>query len=545
MKRYLRRKGYKIVSNENYLIKNLNPTPVSSIDPTVYSIASGLIISGVRYNEGITLIERPWSDVIGLLCVCKMLGSSSVGVKEISGDKLLCEVYLPQNIDPWKHLDPVGIGIWCMLSGAHYGTGFLLHVHENFHDNLKGDVASLNGKYHWDIKIGDDFVYVPLGSPVVRLSSPYIHEYYHRRVGVTEDLCGAWLKSQSWYNDVEAIRKSAVHPFIKRNPFKVSMYQSMDDAQRKKYLLAVFSQVRVRGFPYVYLSNGEREECFNLMKKASINVGDNNCLKFNNACNSLPNSFMNHRYKLRVKNELSPWEIFNNDKLLKKVLNAQLRINTGIRDTNIRWALSTYSTQALGQFNPLFAKFFCDLYCVPCGVVLDPCAGFGSRLCGCVSSGRTYIGIDPSTDTYRALREMIDWFESIRITKCSIFHGCGEDPKLYKDIEADMAITSPPYFDREEYSYEDTQSFKKYTDIESWIKGFLFPMIRNVYITLKSGCVFVLNVDNVGEYDMINPTLDILKRIGFLLEKTFYSDALTRPGTEKKSTEPYFILRKK
>jgi hypothetical protein len=331
---------------------------------------------------------------------------------------------------------------------------------------------------------------------------------------------------------------------IKRKPFTGNMYRDLDDVQKKRYLMAVFSQVRVHGFPYIHITDKEREDCFENMKRSSIKVGENNCLKYNSTCNALPNSFMNHRYKLRVKNELSPVEVFSNDKLLKKVLKVQLRGNTNIKDSNIRGALSTYGTQAVGQFNPLFAKFFCDQYCVSGGTVVDPCAGFGARLCGCVSSGRKYIGIDPSTETYLALKELILWFESRGASGCSVKQGCGEDPELYNDVRADMVITSPPYFDREEYSDEDTQSFKRYPDVGSWLNRFLLPMIENVHSVLKSGCVFVLNIDDVDESDITDPAVKISKEIGFLLEKTYYSNMLTRPGTRKKSTEPYFVFRK-
>jgi DNA modification methylase len=507
-------------------------------------MVAGLTLSGVQSCGDVVCVEEPWADIVGLLCTHMMLGQYSKGIREIKRDKIVYESVIPYNVSPWEHLGPEGIGIWCMLSGARYGTGFLLHVPGVYAADLQNSVARLNEKCRWDIKIGNKFIYVPVGSSVVRASSPYIHEYYYKRVGIPEKACGSWLRAQSWYNEIERLRKESVHPLISRKPFIGSVYRAFDDMQKKQYLLAVFNQVRVRGFPYVSITDEERQNSFELMKKAAIKVDENKCLKYNNTYNVLPNSFMNHRYRLRVKNESSPLEVFHDDRRLKRVLKVQLSGNTNINDSNIRAALSTYETQAVGQFNPLFAKFFCELYCVPGGTVMDPCAGFGARLCGCVAAGRKYIGVDPSTDTYLALQELIAWFRGKDALDCSVIHGCGEDPTLYDGLQADMAITSPPYFDREEYSEEDTQSSKRYPAIDVWLSGFLAPMIRNTYNVLRPGCVFVLNIDNVEKSVIIDPAVSLSRDVGFQLEKTYYSSTLIRPGTKSKSSEPFFVFRK-
>lgn len=542
--RYLKRHGYTPVISDGYLIKNNELISDIDFGPKINSIAAGLVLSGACMGEHSMSITKSWSEIVGVLCAYMMLRPYSVGIKAVSGDKLLYECSLLFEGSPWDAIGPEGIGIWCMLSGARYGTGFLIHIPPMHMNRLQDNVMMLNQKYRWDFKIGKNFIYVPAGSSAVRVASPYIHEHYFHRIGVSADKCGMWIKEQPWYDELEKIRIKAVHPFIKRVPFTGAMYRAFDDEQKKKYLAAVFDQVRVRGFPYVLITDKDRENLFENMKRSTTKVDDDNYLKYNNSCNALPNSFMNHRYKLRVKKELSPLEVFSDDRLLKKVLHIQLRGDTDIKDSNIRGALSTYGTQAVGQFNPLFAKFFCDLYCIPGGLVIDPCAGFGSRLCGCISSGRRYRGIDPSTETYTALKEMILWFEKRGILGNIVRQGCGEDPELYQDVQADMAITSPPYFDREEYSYEDTQSFKKYPSIEGWLKSFLTPLIENVYSVLKPMCVFVLNIDDVEKSDIIDPSVKIAKDIGFLLEKTYYSNILTRPGTKKKSIEPYFVFRK-
>ena len=49
----------------------------------------------------------------------------------------------------------------------------------------------------------------------------------------------------------------------------------------------------------------------------------------------------------------------------------------------------------------------------------------------------------------------------------------------------DSIFTSPPYFDVEKYSDEETQSYKRYTTIDSWNKNFLHKTIGKLIPTLK------------------------------------------------------------
>ena len=46
----------------------------------------------------------------------------------------------------------------------------------------------------------------------------------------------------------------------------------------------------------------------------------------------------------------------------------------------------------------------------------------------------------------------------------------------------DMVFTSPPYFDREQYSEDDEQSFKSYPMYSDWRDNFLKrPTLTNAY----------------------------------------------------------------
>ena len=49
----------------------------------------------------------------------------------------------------------------------------------------------------------------------------------------------------------------------------------------------------------------------------------------------------------------------------------------------------------------------------------------------------------------------------------------------------DTVFTSPPYFNVERYSYDDTQSWVKYKDIKDWNEKFLQKTLKNLWCSVK------------------------------------------------------------
>ena len=77
------------------------------------------------------------------------------------------------------------------------------------------------------------------------------------------------------------------------------------------------------------------------------------------------------------------------------------------------------------------------------------------------------------------------------------------DYKKYEN-HFDTIFTSPPYFDVEKYSDEDTQSYIRYKDIDSWNKNFLHKTIEKIIPTLKKDGILAINIADV--YDAKNKT---------------------------------------
>jgi len=166
-------------------------------------------------------------------------------------------------------------------------------------------------------------------------------------------------------------------------------------------------------------------------------------------------------------------------------------------------------------------------------VILDPCAGWAGRLAGvlCAFSklrmdyqrryGRklhiTYLTTDPNKDVHERFSALInDWFSSVESKHAiNYFHfnkqilGC-ETPEFLDFCKrtldelnvsgANVAFTSPPYFDQEQYSKDAAQSCNKYRDdYPNWVDSFLRGMIKNVHTLLQPKGRFYLNIANTSK----------------------------------------------
>jgi DNA modification methylase len=140
------------------------------------------------------------------------------------------------------------------------------------------------------------------------------------------------------------------------------------------------------------------------------------------------------------------------------------------------------------MFKLSVAKYIYMKYSKEGDTVYDYSAGFGGRLLGAASCNRKYIGIDPATSD--SLNKMID---GLNLQNCLVMQGCSED---YKDSEdsIDLAFSSPPYFDQEIYTDEDTQAYNK--GPEYFYDVYWDTTLNNIKHMLKPGKYFILNVKN-------------------------------------------------
>lgn len=149
------------------------------------------------------------------------------------------------------------------------------------------------------------------------------------------------------------------------------------------------------------------------------------------------------------------------------------------------------------------------------GRVLDPCHGWGGRLVGALlEEVKEYIGVDPSPYASEGVAKLYDTFKQYQDTKCKLI------AKPYEKVADDelgglfdFALTSPPYFDVEQYDGEET-STKLYNNFRLWVDMFYEPLICNTISRLKDGGVFALQVGSQS-YDLKGEAIRICKKHGY------------------------------
>ena len=200
----------------------------------------------------------------------------------------------------------------------------------------------------------------------------------------------------------------------------------------------------------------------------------------------------------------------------------------------------------LGQpavnFPPLTAKFLYEHFTKHIDnsekvIVYDPSAGWGGRILGAMCTDRDlhYIGTDPNPDNV-GIYERVAQFYNTHCFQSNPFFGkassnsyeiyqlgsevIGNDENFLKYFgKLDFVFTSPPYFNREQYSQDENQSFKKFSAYEDWRDNFLKPTLTTAFSFLKNDRYLCWNIADIkiGENKFIpleQDSIDVVESLG-------------------------------
>jgi|TARA_R110001592_G_scaffold34111_1_gene117480 hypothetical protein len=177
--------------------------------------------------------------------------------------------------------------------------------------------------------------------------------------------------------------------------------------------------------------------------------------------------------------------------------------------------------------------------------IYDPSAGWGGRILGCMACRDDrvmhYIGTDPNPDNhlldgcesrYSALANFYNtktyrgnpFFSSTN--SYEIFKLGSEEIQYDEDFKKyrgtiDLIFTSPPYFNREAYSENEKQSYKKFgSSYEEWREGFLRPTLETCAKWLKPNRYLLWNIADlkIGEkyLPLEKDSIEILESHGMM-----------------------------
>ena len=201
------------------------------------------------------------------------------------------------------------------------------------------------------------------------------------------------------------------------------------------------------------------------------------------------------------------------------------------------------------NFPPATAKYLYERYTKDIGEdrtikIYDPSSGWGGRILGAMScrDDRSihYIGTDPNPDNFFSdgtsrYSNVADFYNTKTYRGNSFFSETNtyeiyqlgsevirenEDFRKHKG-SIDVVFTSPPYFNREAYSEDENQSYKKYgSSYASWRDGFLVPTLETCCEWLRPGGYLLWNIADIlikGDYlPLEKDSVDIIENNGLI-----------------------------
>ena len=294
--------------------------------------------------------------------------------------------------------------------------------------------------------------------------------------------------------------------------------------------------------PIVYYTHKGLVDAVRAFSKLNYNNVDNNKIGLGNNRGQTINRFlfpnmMTAEPKGRGSNSLR--DRFLDERKLKRAIRICFEFRTGerlLRPTQLRTALELVTGENVTNFKAQNAKAIAEHLCpVLWGNVYDYSCGYGGRLLGIGSSNfkYKYIGVEPNTETVNYLNYLNDIIDEATGVRGTIIQSVSEQ---YQPDDIDLAFSSPPYFNLEKYSNEETQCMVQFKTEDEWFEGYVAPTMENIKRGLNDDGIFATNIADYKSYDRKEPYevvqrwIQTAEKVGFKYNGVIKMMLNTRPG---------------
>ena len=221
-----------------------------------------------------------------------------------------------------------------------------------------------------------------------------------------------------------------------------------------------------------------------------------------------------------------PQRTWESEKFMTSLMGSAYSLKLPKINRNVLRTMIGLRKYICAQFKPNVAKVLYDK--LGSENILDFSAGWGDRLAGFYASETSeyYLGIDPRKENHPIYEEQAEFYHKHMTVfevqkKCDFIESPAEEVDFmgYEDF-FDTVFTSPPYFNVERYSYDETQSWVRHKEINEWNENFLQKTLKNLWCSVKSGGYLLVNISDVysnskwstdrGWLEICNPMNDFL-----------------------------------
>lgn len=320
---------------------------------------------------------------------------------------------------------------------------------------------------------------------------------------------------------------------------------SMPQEDKESLVQRAMQFYRKMGFPYPQLPTDDQIR--NDLTSLSNCHYDNNMIPVNQIGLGVCSAYMPHRFEARNSDaDFSAVGAFHNDvRLLRAIRFCLLGERPNLGAGSLRSALAALN-RTPGGFRPSVARILADAFCPPKGVVFDPCAGWGGRMFGVLSSGRVYMGVEPAEKTYTALYRLgmhICSVAGLGRNYVQLVHAPIQSAVVAAE-SADFAITSPPFWTKEIYDGGERDSIC----VDEWRESFLVKMFKQVHRVLRPDANFVVHISDVIDQGVHVPLTQIVQSTGmgcgFMLHDVWHMQKASFGRQKNNRVDPLLIFRK-
>lgn len=125
--------------------------------------------------------------------------------------------------------------------------------------------------------------------------------------------------------------------------------------------------------------------------------------------------------------------------------------------------------------------------------ILDISAGWGDRLIAACSMNAKYVACDPNTSLRPAYDKIIKRYGN----GTQVIYTIPFEDFNYTGEKFNCLYSSPPFFDLEIYSSEETQSSERYKSLDKWLNDFLKVCLVKADSYLEKGAYIYLHLNDI------------------------------------------------
>lgn len=317
---------------------------------------------------------------------------------------------------------------------------------------------------------------------------------------------------------------------------KKNALKNLSDEDFEKKLPELVKELETHGVLYETYSEEEIKKDWKLLINKKIDPKVTNISATSVAGMKIMRKYMRHFHDVLNYKGQSVRNLWKKENLEKAVRFNRANHSTPYASEIIRSLSFTNGLGKVTMYRPVMARNIVSYF--KAKTVLDVCAGWGGRMIGSKSvdlENILYTGIDPCVKTYVGLCGIRD---ELQLTGVTLINKSAEIAllEMSEDNKFDIALTSPPYFNLEIYSDEESQSVKHFDNkkdwnYQYWMDTFLEPVILGVIKRVTYSCWSVKNFKTDKKYNLLDDVIRLHDKYGWKkLDVVFTMSNSRRPG---------------